>query len=112
MVPNAGHTLEENEKAAYDIVERTKTQPIDPAAVQRVKTKLRAGLIEGLASNTGLAETLASYQANYGDWRKVFTELDEYNKVTAEDVQRVAKEYLIETSRTVAWTYVPEGAAK
>ncbi len=112
MVPNAGHTLEENEKAAYDIVERTKTQPIDPAALQRVKTKLRAGLIEGLASNSGLAETLASYQASYGDWRKVFTELDEYNKVTAEDVQRVAKEYLIETGRTVAWTYVPEGAGK
>jgi zinc protease len=69
-------------------------------------------LIEGLASNTGLAETLASYEANYGDWRKVFTELEEYNKVTPEDVQRVAKEYLIETSRTVAWTYAPEGATK
>jgi len=115
MVPNAGHTLEENEKAVYDIIERTKTQPSDAAALQRVKTKLRAGLIEGLASNTGLAETLASYQASYGDWRKVFTELDEYNKVTAADVQRVAKKYLIETSRTVAWTYAPaaaEGAAK
>ncbi len=115
MVPNAGHTLEENEKAVYDIIERTKTQPADAAALQRVKTKLRAGLIEGLASNTGLAETLASYQASYGDWRKVFTELDEYNKVTAADVQRVAKKYLIETSRTVAWTYppaAPEGAAK
>ncbi len=112
MVPNAGHTLEENEKAAYEILERIKTQPIDAAALQRVKTKLRAGLIEGLASNSGLAETLASYQASFGDWRKVFTELEEYNKVTVEDVQRVAKEYLIETSRTVAWTYAPEGGAK
>jgi predicted Zn-dependent peptidase len=112
MVPNAGHTLEENEKTVYSIIERTKTQPVSAEALQRVKTKLRAGLIEGLASNTGLAGTLASYQANYGDWRKVFTELEEFNKVTAEDVQRVAKEYLIETSRTVAWTYAPEGAAQ
>ncbi|MEI9814557.1 MAG: pitrilysin family protein [Acidobacteriota bacterium] len=111
-VPNAGHSLEENEKAAYDIIERMKKTPVDAAALQRVKTKLRAGVIEGLDDNSGLAETLATYQANYGDWRKVFTELDEYNKVTAEDVMRVAKEYLIDTSRTVAWTYIPEGAAK
>jgi predicted Zn-dependent peptidase len=114
MVPAQGHSLEENEKAAYDIIERMKTIPADAAALQRVKTKLRAGVIEGLDSNSGLAETLASYQANYGDWRKVFTELDEYDKVTAEDVMRVAKQYLIDTSRTVAWTYVPqqEGAEK
>jgi predicted Zn-dependent peptidase len=109
MVPNQGHSLDENEKAAYDIIERLKTKPVDAAALQRVKTKLRAGLIESLDSNSGLAETLASYQANYGDWRKVFTELDEYNKVTAEDVMKVAKEYLVDTGRTVAWTYVPEG---
>jgi len=86
-----------------------KTKPVDAAALQRVKTKLRAGLIESLDSNSGLAETLSSYQASYGDWRKVFTELDDYNKVTAQDVMKVAKEYLVDTSRTVAWTYVPEG---
>ena len=96
----------------YDIIERVKTGPIDPAALQRVKTKLRAGLIQSLDDNSGLADTLASYQARYGDWRKVFTELEEYNKVTAADVQRVAKQYLIESGRTVAWTYAPEGASK
>ena len=112
VVPAPGHSLDENEKAINDIVERVKAQPVDAASLQRVKTKLRANLIESLDSNTGLAETLASYQSTYGDWRKVFTELDEYNKVTAADVQRVAKQYLIDTSRTVAWTYVPQGAAK
>jgi predicted Zn-dependent peptidase len=112
VVPNEGHSLDENEKTIYEIVERLKTQGVDAAAVQRVKTKLRAGLIGSLANNGGLAETLASYQAGFGDWRKVFTELDEYNKVTPAEVQRVAKKYLIDTSRTVAWTYVPEGASK
>lgn len=115
VVPSPGKTIEENEKAVYEIIERVKTQPIDEASLKRVKTKLRAELIQNLDSNTDLAETLASYQANYGDWRKVFTELDEYNNVTAADVQRVAREYLVETSRTVAWTYPPKvqgGAAQ
>ena len=49
----------------------------------------------------------------YGDWRKLFTELEDYNKITAEDVQRVAKTYLIDTTKTVAYTYAPaEGGAK
>ena len=113
-IPNTGKTVEETEKALYSILERVKGESVDPVALQRVKTKLRAGLIQSLDDNSGLADTLASYQAKYGDWRKVFTELDEYNKVTAADVQRVAKQYLIETARTVAWTYAPqaEGAAK
>lgn len=114
VVPSPGKTLDENEKAIYEIIERVRTQSVDEASLKRVKTKLRAGLIEGLDSNTDLAETLSTYQASYGDWRKVFTELDDYNKVTAADVQRVAKEYLVETSRTVVWTYSPQaqGAAK
>ncbi|MEP7352125.1 MAG: pitrilysin family protein [Acidobacteriota bacterium] len=111
MVPAGGHTVEDNEKAAYEIVERVKNTKIDAAALQRVKTKLRAGVIMSLASNSGLAETLTSYQASHGDWRRLFTELEDYNKVTVEDVQRVARKYLVETSRTVAYTYAPAQAA-
>ncbi len=62
-----------------------------PTTLQRVKTKLRAALIRKLDSNSGLASELCSYSVSYGDWRKLFTELDDYNKVTADDVQRVAQ---------------------
>ena len=41
------------------------------------------------------------------------TSTTEYNKVTADDVQRVAKKYLTEGTRTVAYTQTPaEGGAK
>jgi len=113
VVPNAGHSNDENEKAVYEIIDRVKKEKVDAAALQRVKTKLRAALIAKLDSNPGLAEELCAYQAAFGDWRKLFTELDDYNKVTAEDVQRVAQKYLVENTRTVAYTYAPaEGGAK
>ncbi|MGH9595059.1 MAG: M16 family metallopeptidase, partial [Bryobacteraceae bacterium] len=113
VVPNAGHSVEENEKAVYGIIERVKTEKPSAEALQRVKTKLRAALIEKLDSNPGLAEELCAYQAGFGDWRKLFTELDDYNKVTADDVQRVAQKYLIEKTRTVAYTYAPaKGGSK
>jgi predicted Zn-dependent peptidase len=78
-----------------------------------VKTKLRAALIRKLGSNSGLAQELTYYDANFGDWRKLFTELDDYDKVTADDVMRVAKTYLVKDSRTVAYTYAPaQGESK
>ena len=99
MVPSSGHTVEENEKAVYGIIERVKKEKIDTRTLERVKTKLRADLIRKLDSNSGLASELCSYSVAYGDWRKLFTELEEYNKITADDVQRVAKTYLIDTTR-------------
>jgi predicted Zn-dependent peptidase len=78
-----------------------------------VRIKLRAALIRKLDSNSGLAQELCSYSVNFGDWKKLFTQLQEYDKVTADDVQRVAKTYLIENTRTVAYTQAPaEGGAK
>ena len=90
-VPQSGHTIEENEKAILDIMERLKSEKVDDATLQRVKTKVRAGLIRQLDSNTGLASQLPFYSVMYGDWRVMFTGLKDIEKVTAEDVQRVAK---------------------
>jgi predicted Zn-dependent peptidase len=113
VVPAAGHSLEENEKALYSIIEHVKKDKVDDATIARVRTKLRAALIRKLDSNSGLASELCSYSVNFGDWRKLFTELQEYDKVTADDVLRVAQTYLIENGRTVAYTKSPvEGGAK
>ena len=111
LVPNSGHSIEENEKACYEIIERLKTQKVDEATLQRIRTKIRAGLIRKLDSNSGMAEEMTSYYVNYGDWRKLFTGIEEIDKVTADDVQRVAKQYLIPQTRTVVYT-VPPAAPK
>jgi predicted Zn-dependent peptidase len=111
LVPNMGHTVEENEKACNEIIEHLKTDKVDEATMNRIKIKTRAGLIHRLDSNSGMAEALTSYSVNYGDWRKLFTAIDDIDKVTADDVQRVAKQYLIPETRTVSYT-VPPPAAK
>ena len=107
LIPNQGHTVEENEKACYDIIEKVKTQKVDEGTLNRIRTKFRAALIQKLDSNSGMAEELTSYYVNYGDWRKMFTAIDELDKVTADDVQRVAKHYLVPENRTVVYTVAP-----
>ncbi|HVP46785.1 MAG TPA: hypothetical protein VMT32_09385, partial [Bryobacteraceae bacterium] len=58
----------------------------------------------------GLAQLLTSYYVNYGDWRKLFTSLDDINRVTADDVQRVARKYFITNARTEAFNFQPPQA--
>ena len=111
LVPNAGHTTEENETALFALLENFKTTTVDEASLARVKTRTRASLIRQLDSNAGLAQLLASNYANYGDWRKLFTGIDEIDKVTAQDVQRVAREYFTPQNRTIAVSVMPAGQA-
>ncbi len=102
--PTTGHTNEENEKAIYEVIDDLKKNTVDEATLARVKTKLRAGLIHQLDSNSGLATQLAFYHVAYGNWRVMFTGLDDINKVTAADVQRVVRQYFTERNRTRAHT--------
>jgi predicted Zn-dependent peptidase len=109
-VPNQGKTVEENEQALYGVINRLKTDKVDQETLHRVKTKIRAGLIRALDSNSGLAAELAENYASYGDWRKMFTAIDDVDKVTAEDVQRVARLYFTDENKTVAYTAAPKSA--
>ncbi len=111
-VPSQGQTAEGNEKELYDILEKFKTQKVDAATLKRVKTKARADVIRQLDSNAGLAAQLPRYYAAYGNWRKLFQELEEMDKVTADDVQRVAREYFVESGRTVALMTPPPKPAR
>jgi predicted Zn-dependent peptidase len=115
-VPAPDHSIEENEREVYNILDKLKAVKVDPATLERVKTKLRAGLIRQLDSNSGLATQLAFYHVEYGDWRVMFTGLDLINKVTADDVQRVTRQYFVDSGKTVSYTVLPKsqekGAAK
>jgi len=107
VVPSLGHTVEENRKSLDEILEHFKNEKVDADTLARVKTKTRAGLIRRLDNNAGLAQLLTSYYVNYGDWRKLFTSLDDIDKVTADDVQRVARKYFTPNTRTEAFNFQP-----
>ena len=110
LVPAPGHTLAENEKELDALLADFQSHKVEDAVLARVKTRTRAGLINQLDGNSGLAQLLAAYYVNYGDWRKLFTSIDDIEKVTVEDVQRVAKQYFTPQNRTVALTYQPAAA--
>ncbi len=110
-VPSRGHTIEENEKAVDEIVNGLKRDLVSDEILKRVKTRVRASVIRQLDSNSGMAAQLAFYYVNYGDWRKLFTGIDEIDAVTAADVKRVVGTYFSAAASTVANTVpLPQAA--
>ncbi|MCU1272622.1 MAG: peptidase domain protein [Bryobacterales bacterium] len=112
VFPSLGHTVQDNEQVLNQILDHFKKEKVDAEALARVKTKTRASLIHRLDSNSGLAELLTSYYVNYGDWRKLFTSLDDIDKVTADDVQRIARKYFVNNTRTVAFDFQPPSSGE
>ncbi|HET9298704.1 MAG TPA: pitrilysin family protein [Candidatus Polarisedimenticolaceae bacterium] len=100
-VPTPGHSNEEVQAAIREEIERLKSAPVTDDELRMVKTRAKANLIRGLDSNQGLAGQIATYQALFGDWRELFRSVDKIDKVTKEDIQRVARATLVPTNRTV-----------
>jgi len=100
-VPSRDHTNQECEQAIYAEIDKLKTEPVLPEELAKAKTRSRADLIRQLASNSGLAALLTFYEVVTGDWRNLFKQLDDIDKVTAEDIQRVAKKYFTTKNQTV-----------
>ena len=111
-VPMQGKTNAECEKAILEEIEKMKTSPVTPEEMARVKTRAKGDFIRGLQSNMGLAEQLAYYEVIAGGWKAMFTELDRIEKVTKDDIQRVAKQIFTEANRTVAEIEHEEGGSK
>jgi predicted Zn-dependent peptidase len=100
--PAQGHTNAENERMILAEIEKLKTELVSEAELRKVKRRAKARLIRSLRSNSGLAEQLCTYEFLMGSWRELFRSLDRIERVTAEDIKRVANEYFVYPNRSVA----------
>ena len=106
-VPAKDHTSEECLEVIDEQIDKLKTQSVSPEELNKYKRSVKKGLIGSMKSNSSMASLLANSKAVAGDWEKIFDQLDEVEAVTAEDVKRVAKKYLVGTGRTVG-DIIPE----
>ena len=101
-IPARGVTNDRIEEAIGAELARLLAEDVAEAELQRYKTRTKASLLRSLRSNFGLANEIARHQALFGDWRRLFTSIEQVEAVTAADVRRVAAETFRPTNRTVA----------
>ncbi len=100
--PRYPHTVAELEKALLSELERLKSEPVSERELQKIKNQIQTELLRNLDSNSRLAFWLSYGQSVFGDWKYVLERMKSYDRITAEDVLRVARKYFIATNRTVA----------
>jgi len=94
-----GDSLEEAEKAMLEGAETVGKQEITAEEVDRARLKFLKQR-ELMAADTAKLAIQLSNWASQGDWRLYFLYWDRIEKVSPEDVARVASTYLIQSNRT------------
>lgn len=99
--PTDGHQLADVEAALLAQIERLKTEPVNAQELERVITQAVASKVYQndsifyQAMEIGLLETIGL------DWRLLDKEIDQLKAVTPEQVQAVARKYLVEDNLTI-----------
>ncbi|HEX9163718.1 MAG TPA: pitrilysin family protein [Thermoanaerobaculia bacterium] len=102
-VTTPGHAATDLRSPIQSEIDRLKTQDVPADELQSVKTRVKAGLLRQLDSNSGMALQLATAQTLYGDWRELFRQVDKINAVSTGDIKRVAGKTFDPNNRTVAY---------
>ncbi len=104
---NQGVPLPELENAMNEEFEKVKTELVSEREFQKVKNQIESDFVSSNATVAGIAESLANYHVYFGDANLINTEIERFNKVTREDLQRVAQKYLRPENRVVLY-YLPK----
>jgi zinc protease len=81
-------------KVMFDQIELIQQNVIRKEALPEILTGFLTTYYRNLETNDAQAARLGEYELLAGDWRKALTWIEDVNKVTPEDINRVANKYL------------------
>ncbi len=88
------------ETAVDEEIARLQAEPVPVEELQKVKNRYKANAYRRLSSPVGIGLQLLVY-AGLGDWEYINTSAARADAVTAADLQRAARRYLVPEARTV-----------
>jgi zinc protease len=100
--PTRGHQTGELEQAILAQIERIKREPVTAEELRRVKAQVVASNVYSQDSVFYQAMRIGQMASVGLDWRMLDDYVKKLNAVTAEQVQTVARKYLVDTNLTVA----------
>lgn len=99
--PRHPHTNAEVEGALLDELARISREEVPLAELNRVRKRLKAEMLRGLQSNSGLAGMLSYFEAVAGDWRYIATHLDILEDISPAEIRKTAAEYFTAKNRSI-----------
>jgi predicted Zn-dependent peptidase len=110
--PAPGVSLDQLEQAIYSEIEGVKAGPIADTEIEKARNVAQRQFVRNLDTSLARARNLAEYALFFGDPGRINTRWDRLARLSAADVQRVAKQYLTADNRTVVITHPTLSAAR
>ncbi|HEX7046327.1 MAG TPA: pitrilysin family protein [Gammaproteobacteria bacterium] len=89
------------EKKITSVLDAIATEGVTPAQLEKAKNMLTANYWREMATISGKAQALGTYEIFHGDYRELFDAPAAWEAVTANDVRKVATEIFRKENRTV-----------
>jgi zinc protease len=106
-IANMGINAEELDKGMNREIEKVKTNGVSPKEFEKLQNQAENDFILQNSRISGIAENLASNYTYFRNTNLINTELERFQKITAEDLKRVANKYFTKENRTVVY-YLPK----
>jgi zinc protease len=106
-IANMGVEPKDLETEIDKLIKQVQDEGLSDQDFMKLKNIMENNIVSSNSSMAGIAENLAEAHAIYGDANYINKVMDAYSKVTKEDIQRVAKEYLDLNGRVVLY-YLPK----
>jgi zinc protease len=116
-----GKTPADVEKSIVEEIKRVQDQPISDQELDKIHMRSRSNQINQLRGSLNRAVELSKNAVFYNDPGRINNYEEHIQKVTKEDIQRVAKKYLLDSNKSVIVTMpkpqaappaAPQGASK
>ncbi len=82
------------QRSIYGEMWRPRNMPVTAAELERARNQIVVSQVESLKTLHGKAEALATNEILFGDYTRVFTDVDKYMKITPAQIQKAARKYL------------------
>ncbi len=96
------------EKAMKSEIEKVKTNLVTEAEFKKLQNQAENSFVSQNGRISGIAENLATNYTYFRNTNLINTELERYQKITREDLKRVANKYLTKEN-SIVLHYVPQG---
>lgn len=110
-IASAGTKPEDLEKSMEDEVDKVVNNLISDEEYQKLRNQAENDFISQNQRVAGVVQNLATYYTFLGNANLINTELEQYNKITKEDLKRVAAKYFNKNNRLVVY-YLPKSMEK
>jgi len=108
-VANKDVKAEVLEKAIIDEIDKVIKEGVTDNELQKVKNQKLMVFYHTMETINGKAKTIGTYEVFFGDYKKLFSAPEDYNRVTKEEIQQVAQKYFTKDNRTVGVLQMEDG---